>query len=236
MSINIDTLLENQSLKSEFALRDLDLAQVFVFTPEDLERENMVLRDLLEWVQRYSECKNREAMEIEGYEFPPIEPGISPDDDWYRFQCWIERQPLCNKLKDQLSPAIFPQNPDDLSDREVYAEWKKLIDELSKIKIIVEFRKEVPVRLKYLYLLKSLEEDYEIIYTGAWHLDGCSGYCPGCFQRPWCEYGCQSCWTEDEKEGKMFLINSVKQYVSASPVSLKILKKFQDEQTDQDSK
>jgi hypothetical protein len=229
MSTNIDILLENQTLKSEFAIRDLDLSQVFELTPEDLERENSVLSDLLEWVQRYTECKNRKIMEAEGYEFPPIEPAISPDEDWYHFECWMQGRPLRKKLKDQIYPKYNPKNPEELTDKEICTEWQKLIDLLSEIHITVEFQEEVPIRLKYMYLLKSLDEEYEIINTGFWHLDGCSGYCPDCFQRPWCEYGCQSYWTEDEKEGKMFLINSVKQYVSASPVSLKILKQFQDE-------
>ena len=46
-SENIDAMLENQSLKNEFAVRNLDLSQVFSPTPDNLERENRVLRDQL---------------------------------------------------------------------------------------------------------------------------------------------------------------------------------------------
>jgi len=139
MSENIDTLLENQSLKKEFAVRNLDLSQVFHETPDNLERENRFLRHLLDWVQKYSE-------------------------------------------------------------------------------------------LRYMHLLETLDEEFEIIVDGSWHLDGCTGYCPDCFQRPWCESGCQSCWPEDEEAGKMFLIDPVKRYLSPSRISLEILQKLQAEE------
>lgn len=45
---NLDAVLENQSLKFEFALRHLELSQVFFDTPDDLERENRQLRQLLD--------------------------------------------------------------------------------------------------------------------------------------------------------------------------------------------
>jgi len=56
-----------------------------------------------------------------------------------------------------------------------------------------------------------------------WHLDGCTGYCPECFQRPWCEQGCDSCWKEDKEAGCSVFPDSVKRYVSVSPMSLAIL-------------
>ena len=40
---DIDILLKNQSLKVEFALRNLDLNEVFWYTPDDLGRENREL-------------------------------------------------------------------------------------------------------------------------------------------------------------------------------------------------
>lgn len=67
-------------------------------------------------------------------------------------------------------------------------------------------------------------------------MDGCSGYCPDCYQRPWCETGRSSCWTEDEKIGEMYLPDSVRKYVSASPVSLEILSKYQAEEDEKFAK
>ncbi|MCB0185546.1 MAG: hypothetical protein KDE31_14860, partial [Caldilineaceae bacterium] len=88
---------------------------------------------------------------------------------------------------------------------------------------------ELPLRLLYEHLLEILEEDFDILFSGMWHIDGCSGYCPGCFQRPWCDFGQSSCWREDEEAGQLALIDVVQRYVSASPVSLPLLQQRQAE-------
>ncbi|NIR52756.1 hypothetical protein GWO43_29470 [candidate division KSB1 bacterium] len=227
---NIDEFLENQSLKDEFKMRNLDLSQVFCETPDNLQRENNVLRNLLDWVQKYSECRDRKEMEAAGYDFPPIDPGISPDNDWHRFELWMQGKPLRKRLKDRLPPGFIPTPPDELTDDELLLELEKLIEMLAEIHVAVDLVNDVPPRLLYEYLLESLEDEFDVIAEGFWHLDGCSGYCPGCFQRPWCEVGNASCWPEDEEAEKMFLIDSVKKYVSPSPVSLQILKKLQEEE------
>lgn len=227
---NIDEFLENQSLKNEFTIRNLDLSQVFCPTPDDLQRENFLLHHLLDWVQKYTECRNRKRMEEAGYYFPPIEPGISPDDDWYRFERWLEGKPIRATLKDRLPPGFIPRPPDELTDDELSVELERLIEMLAEIHIAVENTNDVPPRLVYEYIMECLDDEFDIIAEGAWHLDGCSGYCPGCFQRPWCEVGSSSCWPEDEEAEKMFLIDSVKKYVSPSPGSLQILKKLQEEE------
>jgi hypothetical protein len=227
---DIDLLLENHSLKFEFTLRKLDLSQVFHPTPDDLVRENRVLRRLLEWVDRYAECGDRTEMELEGYAFPPIEPGISPENDWYRFERWMQGLPLRQTLIEQLTPNYRPKSPDDLTDEDIMSELQALSDHLAKIGVAIDLREEIPPRLVYEHLLEILEEEFDIVGEGFWHLDGCTGYCPGCFQRPWCETGCQCCWTEDEEAGKMYLIDSVQNYVCAIPLSLSILRKFQAEE------
>jgi hypothetical protein len=108
-NIDIDALLENQSRKNEFAACGLDFSQVFCSDPDDLKRENLLLRRLLDWVQKYTECGDREQMEAEGYRYPPIDPDISPEDDWYRFELWLKGQPLRKKLKDQLRLRVEPR-------------------------------------------------------------------------------------------------------------------------------
>ena len=227
---DIDVLLQNQSLKFEFVVRNLDLTPVFCPTPDDLERENRFLHHLLDWVQKYSECRDRTRMEMEGYHFPPIDPDISPEDDWYRFEQWIQGRPIRQKLKEQLPFDCTPKNPEHLTDEEVISELQELSVHLANIHVSVDIQEELPPRLVYEHLLEILEDEFDIIEDGFWHLDGCTGYCPGCFQRPWCEIGSQSCWQEDEQAGKMVLIDSVKNYVSASSVSLSILQKFQAEE------
>jgi hypothetical protein len=226
----IDILLKNQSLKFEFALRNLDLTEVFCYTPDDLVRENRVLAHLLDWVEKYTEYRDRIRMEREGYLFPPIDPGISPENDWYRFKEWIHGHPLRTKLKEQLLRDYTPQIPEQLTDEEIALEVEKLLDLFAAISVQVDLQGELPARLLYAYLLERLEEDFDILVDGMWHIDGCSGYCPGCFQRPWCEFGSRSCWREDEEAGKMVLIELTQQYVSSSPVSLHLLQIYQAEE------
>lgn len=229
---DIDLLLENHSLKFEFSIRNLDLSQLFHPTPDDLERENRVLHGLLDWVQKYSEYGDRAGMEIAGYTFPPVEPDISPEDDWYRFEQWVQGNPIRKKLKDQLPPYYTPKPPEHLTDEEIALELRTLSVHLARISVAIDVvgGEALPPRLVYEHLLEILEDEFDIIKDSMWHLDGCTGYCPGCFQRPWCEVGSQSCWPEDEQAGKMFLIDSVKNYVSASQFSLSILQKFQAEE------
>jgi hypothetical protein len=227
---NIDVLLENQTLKAEFTARGLDLDQVFWFTPDDLERENHVLRHLLDWVQKYTECPDRQKMISEGYEFPPIDPDISPEEDWYRFELWMQGKPIRQKLKEQIRYSGPPKPADEMTDEEIQAELQKLARLLEEVHICVDINEDMPLRLAYEYLLETLDEEMDVFGEGTWHLDGCGGYCPGCFQRPWCETGNRSCWPEDEEEGKMFLIDPVKKYVSASPISLKLLRQAQEEE------
>lgn len=227
---DIDIFLKNQSLKFEFALRNLDLTEVFLYTPDDLERENRALAHLLDWVQKYTDYRDRIRMEREGYIFPPINPGISPENDWYRFKEWIHGHPLRSKLKDQLLRDYTPQIPEQLNDEEIELEVEKLLDLFADVSFQVDLQGELPPRLLYEYLLERLEDEFDILVDGMWHIDGCSGYCPGCFQRPWCDFGIRSCWQEDEEAGKMLLIELVEKYVSASPASLQLLQKYQAEE------
>ena len=229
MKNNIDDLLENQSLKNEFAARGLDLEPVFCPAPDDVPRENRALRYLLDWVQKYTDCHSRQEMEAAGYDFPPIDPDISPDNDWYRFERWMNGEPLTKKIRKLLPSDYFPIPPDKLTDVELEKELEKLMDHLEKIRIDGTFVNQVPSRLVYEHLFEKLEDNFDLIIEGTWHLDGCTGYCPGCFQRPWCESGTSACWPEDKKAGEMVLIDSIKKYVSASPVSLDILKEKQAE-------
>jgi hypothetical protein len=230
MDKNLDELLENESLKKEFVLRNLDLSQVFTSTPEDLEYENLRLRYLLDWVEKYNELGNRQMMEAAGYEFPPIVPCISPENDWYMFERWINGLPIRKKMKELLPSNYILKNPEDLNDEEILAELKKLTEILEEYGISVALVNEIPPRLIYIYLVETLNAEQELLIEGGWNLDGCTGYCPGCFQRPWCEQGNSSCWNEDEEAGEIFLIDSAKKYVSASPVSLRILQKLQAEE------
>ena len=229
-SENIDNILENQNLKKEFVIRNLDLYQVFFPIPDDIERENYCLLHLLDWVDKYREFNgNRKAMEKDGYLYPPIEPDISPEDDWYRFELWLKGEPVRKKLREILKPYYEPPAPKTLDDNEIVAALDRFVEALDDVSIIAAFmdNKDLPHRLSYTYLWECLEDEYELFNEGFYHIDGCSGSCPWCFQRPWCDLGTTSCWKEDEQAGVMYLPEIVKPYVSASPVSLQILQEHQ---------
>jgi hypothetical protein len=187
------------------------------------------LHALLDWVNTYKECGSREQMEKEGYDFPPIEPDFSPDDDWFLFERWMQGKPLRQSIIKQLPKTFTPKEPAKLTDQQIAEELDTLIELLSDIHICVDNVKDIPPRLMYTYIIEQMDEEYSILSGGQWHLDGCTGYCPDCFQRPWCDFGSRSCWPEDEKAGEMVLIDSVRQYVSPSPMSLSVLRKLQAE-------
>ncbi len=223
---NIDLLLENQSLKSEFNARGLDLSQIFCEIPDDLARENRVLISLLDWVTMYDQYRDRKKMEAHGYLFPPISPGIDPENDWIRFKWWLKGKSLRKKLVNLLPTYFIPKNPENLSYHEALTALEGMSELLVEIQFSIDFIQDVPPQLKYQHLIEILEDQFDIIEEGYWHLDGCTGYCPGCFQRPWCEAGNRSCWSEDEEAGRMCLIDPIKKFVNASSQSLQILKKF----------
>ncbi len=111
---------------------------------------------------------------------------------------------------------------------EVEQELEKMLNALSQTNISLGIY-DLPPRIKYDFIYEMLQEMTFVPgpkseWAGFIMLDGCSGYCPGCVQRPWCGAGQDLCWSEDEKAGKMALPEALKDYVSASPQSLDLLK------------
>src|SRR6056297_1737069 len=116
MAENINDKLENENLKKEFAYRDLDYTQVFDPIPDDLKRENKCLRKLIQWVKKYSECHDREKMEEQGYKFPPVNPGLSPENDWFIFERWMRGEPTSLTMKEILGSNFEIIEPEKLTD------------------------------------------------------------------------------------------------------------------------
>jgi hypothetical protein len=230
---DIEPYRKNLAFKQEFDLLGLDLNEVFEFTPLNLDMENRRLESLLDFVKKYQQYGSQETMElIEGsFCFPPIFPGISPESDWYRFELWMRGEPTRKTIAEQMPADFTVKNPDDIPEEEMEAELEKLREAMALAGYAIGLNDEVPARLIYRYLLEWIGEIKELDgpFGGGWVYDGCDGYCPGCFQRPWCESGQELCWTEDEEAGKMHLQDEVKEYVSASPQSLGLLQKSQDE-------
>lgn len=222
---------QNLAFKRAFERLRLDLPEVMEFTPLDVDLENRRLQNLLDFVDRYQRCGGREAMEaIAGsFVFPPIFPGISPESDWYRFEQWMQGKPVRQKLSEQLSKNAVFSKPEDIGDGAIEAELERLEAAINRANYGISLNEGIPPRLVYAYLYENLGQTFELDEPsgGGWFLDGCSGYCPGCFQRPWCPSGEGSCWPEDEAAGKMHLIDELSAYVSASPQSLEILQRLQ---------
>lgn len=219
---------KNLSLKREFKLLGLQLDQVMEFTPFDLDLENRRLEYLLEFVRKYEECgRHQETMYLLDYPFPPIFPGISPESDWYRFDLWLEGKPLVLSLWDQIGLEPPGKDPEQMSDEEVEAGLERILVAVDQADMGIGLVNELPPYVTYLMLVEYLAEDHDRIGGGGWVFDGCSGYCPDCLQRPWCETGNSSCWSEDEEAGAMYLREELKKFVSPSPRSLEILRELQ---------
>ncbi len=225
-------LQKNLALRRLFSNRGLDLEAVMEFTPHDLDLENKRLQNLAGFILEYDRYGSREAMEVIRGEwvFPPIFPGISPESDWLRFERWLLGEPLWQKLADKVSEITTPfRAPEHIPEHEIESESKRLYHAIEDAGIAIGLREGMPPRLLYTYLYQELDDAFDM-FDGSWHIDGCSGYCPGCIQRPWCDAGQGLCWDEDETAGKMHLTEELAPYVSASPQSLALLQQAQAEE------
>ena len=231
MTPDLLPLQQNLTLKRHFANRGLDLKAVMDFTPLDLDLENRRLHNLADFIEEYERYGSREVMEaVKGeFQFPPIFPGISPENDWYRFELWLRDEAIQKPLADMLPDQQPFRKPEELDDEEIETELNRLLEAIEEANIGVGLNEGLPSRLLYAYLHETLGETFEVS-NGGWSIDGCSGYCPGCIQRPWCETGQGGCWTEDEEAGKMHLTEDLAPYVSASTQSLALLIKAQEEE------
>ena len=217
--------IKNERLKKEFEKLQLPLDGIFNYVPYNLELENRRLESLLFFTHKYLEYGSQETMEKLNYLFPPVFPAISPENDWLRFKKWINGEQVIQKFKDRLPKDYNIILASELSDDEIVIELNKIKKILAETGYYIGLRDDVPSRLVYEMVLETLEE--EDMGGGGWHNDGCSGYCPGCIQRPWCDTGQEHCWTEDEEAGKMYLPEELKDFVSASPISLSLLEESQ---------
>jgi hypothetical protein len=223
----------NLQLKKAFEKLGLDPAPVLDFTPLDLDLENRRLENLRGFTLAYQQLGGREQMEaVHGKcTWPPIIPGIDPESDWYRFERWVRGEPVREPIANQFSLHEKFRPATEVPEAEIEAETQRLIDLIEATGNGVSLRDGIPAHLVYKNLLEWIGEPHELsgLGGGGWFYDGCSGYCPGCFQRPWCETGNSSCWTEDEKAGKIHYTEELQPYVSASPQSLAIISKLQKE-------
>jgi len=203
----------------------LDSYKVCPTLTGELERETLLLRDLMDWVMKYKKLLNRKEMEAEGYDFPPVTPDIDPDTDWLLFENWINGKPTTMSLGD-INEFFRIKDVDKVTDNEINCELDTIYDLLAKCSICIELAEELPPKLEYNYLREELnDEDFQHLAPGMTiHIDGCSCYCPGCVQRPWCERGITK-FDEDVEAGKMVVPPEVNKYLKSE---LPPLEKLQD--------
>lgn len=206
----------NRELKAEFDALGLSLEDVFQPIPDDLGRENGILGELLKWVRAYRACPHRRELERKGLHFPPVEPDFDPDTDWLRFERWVNHEPVSWHFTTNHGSVADPAG---LTDAQVETELTRIASLLSRRGVAIGIREDVPPTLVLRYLRDYLAETrFDIAAPGStWHVDGCSGYCPECFQRPWCDTGRSSCWPEDEDAGRMVVPESAAPFASNCP-------------------
>jgi len=204
-------MAENEALKRKFQEAGLDLAAVWSPTPEDPALENRQLQALLVWLRAYQECPDRRRLEQRGFAFPPVEPDSDPDTDWVRFERWVERKPVEWNFRADFGELGVPEA---LTDAQIEQELARIEELLAGRGICIELQDGVPRRLVYGYLRRELHEtSFEFLGSGTRiHLNACTGYCPGCFQRPWCDWGCGETWPEDEEVGHLVIPDEAKRF------------------------
>jgi hypothetical protein len=177
---------ENDRLKRQFATAGLDLEAVWYPTPGDPQLENSQLKDLWDWVTAYRACPNQKQLVRQGYRYPPIDPDIDPRSDWLRFERWMLGEPLTWNFVEEHGDLM---DPDLLTDCQVAVELDRLVDLLGQRGVCLGMPPSVPEREVYAYLFKELPVTrFDHTGPGTWCvLDGCNGYCEGCFQARWCD-------------------------------------------------
>ncbi len=107
-----------------------------------------------------------------------------------------EPQPLYQVLG--ISPDAYPP-PEQLTEKELQEKYQDLMMQLESHQISVDLKEGLPLRKIYQYLVEELQEKFTIIPGMELHLDGCSGWCPDCFQVDYCDAK-DDFWTREELE------------------------------------
>lgn len=108
-----------------------------------------------------------------------------------------EAKPIPTYQYLNIDPHSFPSEQ-SLNDEELEAQYDRLEQLLNAHNIVIDLQPELPLRQAYKYLTEEvLLEKYEFVKGMTLHLDGCDGYCPGCFQVDYCAVK-DKIWTEAE--------------------------------------
>ena len=88
---------------------------------------------------------------------------------------------------------------DSLTDNQVKDKLDLLIRMMAEHDAYLALLAELPIRVIYKYLTEDfLYEEIQILGNGwTFRIDGCDGYCPGCFQVNYCEIAREN-WNPDD--------------------------------------
>lgn len=202
----------NRALRGWFDERGLPLEEIWTPIGECLELENRQLENLQRWVLMYEKFEDRRSLEERGYRYPPIEPDFDPDTDWLRFGRWMNHERLSWKYGEEFGEL---SNSETLTEDQLRREIDEITENFASRSVIVSLHDGVPLPLVHAYLKGVVDdEDFDIDEPHAFTvLDGCSGYCPACFQRPWCEVGKEPNWPEDEDAERIVYAKEVRPYL-----------------------
>lgn len=182
-----------ETLKKWFEILGLDLAAVF--TPSgNADRDIADLKLLQNWVHKYMACQDQAEMERRGFVHPPICPTFDHVSDWLRFRLWIEGKPLTWTYAE--FGAVRPL--ESLFEEEIAPAIAETTENLDSRHCAVMIHAKVPQRIVYRILADALSRPLPVVaHTVTIWIDGCSGHCPSCLQRPWCEVGLDGGWPQD---------------------------------------
>lgn len=97
-------------------------------------------------------------------------------------------------------PEDFTFPPVASMDRaQLKAKLRKIEEILGGHGISLDLAPQLPEAVAYEYIVNEiLQESIPLEFPEGftWHLDGCDGYCPGCFQRAFCDHRIDD-WEED---------------------------------------
>lgn len=172
-------------LEAWFERRGLSLENICrPVSPDPCHRARQ-MQTMQRFVKAYEETPSRDALQKRGFPYPPVEPGFDPDSDWELFERWIGHEPT-----EWTYTEVFgaPPPSEQLDDKQLGLELDRMLYNLESSHVAVSFEDEAPQRAVYSYLLELLEEPIQFTADGVWTvIDGCSGYCPECFIKEWCD-------------------------------------------------
>jgi hypothetical protein len=176
---------ELRQLEQWFEGRGLSLEGICEPICDDQYHRLGQLSRMKAFVEEYEKTPGRVAMQRRGFAYPPVEPDHDPWSDWERFERWLRHEPL-----DWSYLEVFgaPPAEEELDEEQLDRELERMLENLASRNVVVSLVDDVPKELVYRYLLEEVEGRFEILDESAMLvIDGCSGYCPTCFQQRWCD-------------------------------------------------